>query len=215
MTDPTETVAAVVRVRGEVSRRFAPDRAMLSVSVERTSATARAAALDEAAATATALRAALDGLPGVRRVVLSQVSVHDATEWNPAKQTQERAGWIAYLGGQVEVAADAAGPVAAVIAGTEATVAGVAWDLDDRTAARRETRVAAVNAAREAAEDFAGAVGRQLGALRELADSGLSRSEPFAFDARLASAAASAPHVELDPAPVEMHVAVEATYLLI
>ena len=215
MTGVPDTVAPVVRVRGEATRRFAPDHAELSVSVERTSAVDRAAALEQASATAVALREALDRAPGVREVVLSRVVVREATQWNPSRQVQEHTGWVAYLGGHVKVDAAAAGDIAGVVAGTEAGVSGVVWGLDDRPAAQRETRIAAVTAAREAAEDFAVAVDRELGELRVVADQGLSGGPPQAFALSAAGAAATdAPRVDLDPEPVEVYAAVEAAYLL-
>jgi len=219
MTSASETTAPVVRVRGEAIRRFAPDHAVLSVSAERSSATDRATALTQASATAVAVREALADAPGVREVVLSRVAVREATQWNPKNQEQEHSGWLAWVGGHVTVDAAAAGDVAGVIATTEADVSSVAWGLDDDgAAARRETRIAAVAAAREAAADFAEAVGRQLGELRLLADSGLSGGAPPAVGfglARAAARAAPAPELDLDPQPVEVSAVVEATYLLV
>lgn len=216
MTEASGIDSPVVRVHGEAIHRFPPDHAVLSVSVERTSTTDRAAALTQAAATAAALREALSGDPGVRKVVLSRVGVREATRWNPGAQEQEHSGWLAWVSGHVTVDAAAAGDVAGLIAATEADVFGVAWGLDDDgVAARRETRIAAVAAAREAATDFAEAVGHQLGELRVLADPGLSGGATPAVSFGLArDAAASTPQVDLDPQSVEVVAMVEATYLL-
>jgi uncharacterized protein YggE len=217
MTRASGTDAPVVSVRGEAIRRFAPDHAVLSVSVEHASATDRAEALRQATATVAALREALDGTPGVREIALSRVGVREATRWKPSGQEQEHSGWLAWISGRVTVDASAAGDVAGVIAAVEADVSGVAWGLDDDgVAARREARLAAVAAAREAAEDFAVAVGYQLGELRVLADPGLSGSAPPAVAFGLArAAAAGAPELDLDPQPVEVSAVVEATYLLV
>ncbi|WP_369253976.1 SIMPL domain-containing protein [Geodermatophilus amargosae] len=213
MTQPP----AVVRVRGEATADYAPDRATLAVHVRESSPDGRSDALARASAVAADLRAALDGAPGVRRVVLSQVSVHERWAWDPAAGTHERAGWEATVGGTVQADAGAVPEVAEAVAAAGAGIAGVSWELDDPAAARRAVRRAAVDAAREAAEDLADAVGRPLGALRELADPGLSSAvaggpETPAVMAR--GSAGGSPALDLDPQDVTVHAVVEATYAL-
>jgi uncharacterized protein len=208
-------VSAVVRVRGEASADHAPDAAVLSVHVRAVSPSSRAEALERASAGTAGLRAALEAAAGVRRVVLSRVSVHERHAWDPDTGRHRRDGWEASVDGSVRVDADAADDVAEVVAGAGAGIGGVGWELDD--AARRAVRRAAVEAAREAAEDLADAVGRPLGALVELADAGLSSAavpgpERMAVMAR--GSVGGAPELRLDPHDVTVHAVVEATYAL-
>ena len=208
---------AVVRVRGEASAEHPPDVATLSVHVRATSAASRAEALEEASAVAAALRAALDAAAGVRRVVLSRVSVHERHAWDPDTGRHRRDGWEAAVSGTVRADVDAVETLAGVVAGAGAGLGGVGWALDDPAAARRAVRRAAVDAAREAADDLADAVGRPLGPLVELADAGLSsgtvpNGEAVAVMAR--GSGGGAPELVLDPQDVVVHAVVEATYAL-
>ncbi len=204
---------AVVRVRGEASAEHAPDVAVLSVSVAAVSADSRADALERAAAVVAALRAALEGAAGVRQVVLSRVSVHERSDWDPAAGRPVHTGWEATVGGSVRADAGAAGELAAVVTPAGADVAGISWELDEPAAARRAVRRAAVGAAREAAADLADAVGRSLGPLLELADAGLSSgAAPEAM--AVLGRAGGGPAPRLDPQDVVLHAVVEATYAL-
>jgi uncharacterized protein len=208
---------AVVRVRGEATADSAPDHAILAVHVRESSSDSRAAALALASAVAADLREALDDAPGVRRVVLSRVAVHERWAWDPAAGTDERAGWEATVGGTVQADAGAVPEVAEAVAAAGAGIGGVVWELDDPAAVRRAVRRAAVDAAREAATDLADAVGRPLGSLRELADPGLSSAvaggpETTAVMAR--SSAGGGPTLDLDPQDVTVRAVVEATYAL-
>ncbi|MGY1702203.1 SIMPL domain-containing protein [Geodermatophilus sp. SYSU D00766] len=206
---------AVVRVRGESTAEHPPDVAVLSVSASATSPDSRERALTEASEVTARLRAALEGADGVRRVVLSRVSVHERSAWDPAAGRHEPAGWEATVGGSVRADAGAAENLAEVVAAAGAGIGGVAWELDDPAAARRAVRRAAVEAAREAAADLADAAGRDLGPLLELADAGLSSAaapESMAVMAR--GSPDGGPGLTLDPRDVTVSAVVEATYAL-
>ncbi|MGY1730577.1 SIMPL domain-containing protein [Geodermatophilus sp. SYSU D01045] len=203
---------AVVRVRGEACADHPPDCATLAVHVREVSPDGRAAALAVASGVAAGLRAALDGVAGVRAVVLSRVSVHERFVWDTG--TAERAGWEATVGGTVQADAGAVPELAEVVAAAGAGIGGVSWDLDDPAAARRAVRRAAVAAAREAAADLADAVGRPLGPLLELADPGLSSAVPGAPETMAVMARGGGPALELDPQDVVVRAVVEATYAL-
>lgn len=208
---------AVVRVRGEATADHAPDRATLAVHVRESSPDSRSAALARASEVTAHLRSALDGAEGVRRVVLSRVSVHEQWSWDPGAGTNQRAGWEATVGGTVEVDAGAVPEVAEVVAAAGAGIGGVSWELDDTAAVRRAVRRAAVDAAREAATDLADAVGRPLGPLRELADPGLSSAAPGGPETMAAMTRGSVgggPSLDLDPQDVTVSAVVEATYAL-
>ncbi len=204
---------AVVRVRGEATADSPPDVAVLSVSAAEVSTVSRADALERAAAVVAALRSALDGAAGVRRVALSRVSVHERSEWDEVVGRPRRTGWEATVSGSVWADAGAAEVLAGVVAAAGAGITGVSWELDDLAVARRAVRRAAVEAAREAAADLADAAGRSLGQLLELADAGLSSGaggpETMAVMAR-----GGGPDLHLDPRDVTVSAVVEATYLL-
>ncbi|SHF98852.1 SIMPL domain-containing protein [Geodermatophilus nigrescens] len=210
-------MTAVVRVRGEASAEHAPDAAVLAVHARAVSPSSRAEALERASALAAGLRAALEPAAGVRRVVLSRVSVHERHAWDPDTGRHRPDGWEASVSGSVRVDAGAADSVAEVAAGAGAEIGGVAWELDDPASARRAVRRDAVDAAREAAEDLADAVGRPLGALVELADAGLSSTTaggPELMMAKGRGAMGGEPELHLDPQDVTVHAVVEATYAL-
>ncbi|HYO36209.1 MAG TPA: SIMPL domain-containing protein, partial [Geodermatophilus sp.] len=99
---------AVVRVRGEATADSPPDVAVLAVSARAGSTASRADALERAAAVVAALRSALDGAAGVRRVALSRVSVHERSEWDPSAARPVPTGWEAAVGGWVRADAQAA-----------------------------------------------------------------------------------------------------------
>ncbi len=204
---------AVVRVRGEATADSPPDVAVLAVSAGEVSTVTRADALRRAAAVVAALRSALDGAAGVRRVALSRVSVHERSEWDEVVGRPRRTGWEATVSGSVWADAGAAEVLAGVVAAAGAGITGVSWELDDLAVARRAVRRAAVEAAREAAADLADAAGRSLGQLLELADAGLSSGaggpETMAVMAR-----GGGPDLHLDPRDVTVSAVVEATYLL-
>ncbi|WP_170149278.1 SIMPL domain-containing protein [Geodermatophilus normandii] len=204
-------------MRGEASADHVPDRATLAVHVRESSPDSRVAALARASEVAADLRAALDGADGVRRVVLSRVSVHERWSWDPGAGTNQRAGWEATVGGTVEADAGAVPDLAETVAAAGAGIAGVSWELDDPAAARRAVRRAAVDAAREAATDLADAVGRPLGPLRELAAPGLSSAVtggPEAMAVMARGSAGGGPALDLDPQDVTVRAVVEATYAL-
>ncbi|SFO26529.1 hypothetical protein SAMN05660359_02360 [Geodermatophilus obscurus] len=207
---------AVVRVRGEATADSPPDVAVLSVSAAEVSTVSRADALKRAAAVVAALRSALDGAAGVRRVALSRVSVHERSEWDELAGRSRRAGWEATVGGWVRADAGAAEALAGVVAAAGAGIAGVGWELEDPAVARRAVRRAAVDAAREAAADLADAAGRSLGPLLELADAGLSSgvAAPESTVLMARGAADGGPELHLDPRDVTVSAVVEATYVL-
>jgi hypothetical protein len=205
---------AVVRVRGEASAEHAPDVAVLTVSAAAVSADDRADALRQAAVVVAALRSALDGAAGVRRVALSRVSVHEVRERDPLTDRRLPGRWEASVGGWVRADVEAAEALIGVVAAAGVSIDDVGWELDAPAAARRAVRRAAVEAAREAAADLADAAGRPLGPLLELADAGLSSGARPEAMAVMARGAAGGPDLHLDPRDVTLSAVVEATYAL-
>jgi hypothetical protein len=205
---------AVVRVRGEATADSPPDVAVLAVSARAGSTGSRADALERAAAVVAALRSALDGAAGVRRVALSRVSVHEVRERDPLTDRRLPGRWEASVGGWVRADVEAAEALIGVVAAAGVSIDDVGWELDAPAAARRAVRRAAVEAAREAAADLADAAGRPLGALLELADAGLSSGARPEAMAVMARGAAGGPDLHLDPRDVTLSAVVEATYAL-
>lgn len=204
----------VLRVRGSASTEVPPDFAELSLRVFAAHPEDRARALADAAGVADQLRSDLEGLsasgPVGVEVHLSSVSVHPKNRWVGGELICD--GFAASVTGCVRCAADDAAEVAEVVAAAGVELFGVRWVLDDDNPARRHVRGLAVADAERAADDYADALGRPHGELRELADSGLS------FRAELAPMVAEpgvwqGQRLTLDPETVHISATVEALYL--
>ena len=210
------TAPAQLHVRGSAEREVKADYASISVSV-----TARAPRRQDALKRATALlddlRAATDA-NDVRSARMPGVHLGEDHRWNPQTNAYEHEGWVASINGTVEVLTDFVPDVVARVGQTGATVSYVDWRLDRDNPAHREVRAEAVEAAFRAAEDFASALGRNLGELRVLADPGLlsvgaePRVTPLAARAMASDTPAPLP---LDPQPQLVSASVEATFELI
>lgn len=213
MTPPAE-----LRVRGSAHRELAPDYAVAHVSLS-VRDNDRAAALAEVKARLAAFRSAIEGHDDIRSSRMSSIRVTENYEWNPKTSSQEQRGWIASIGGSVEVDTQAVPEVIGRIADTGAQIGYLDWQLDAANPAYREVRKEAVADAMRAAEDFAAALGRRVGELQVLADSGLLGGEspvrPAPMMARAMSSDAGSPGpIDLDPAPQSVMASVEATFAL-
>jgi uncharacterized protein YggE len=194
----------------------APDLAVLGLEVSHRDPD-RQAALERARDGSEALRAVLSSAPGVRRLVLSRLSVVEAPEWDGSGRPLRPTRWQASVSGSVEADTGQAGAVAAAAAGAGAQVQWVDWRVADDNPGHREVRRAAVADAARAALDFADALGRPLGDLQRLADPGVPggavRAQLTAARAEGGGPSAGKP-VDLDPQPVTLQAGVEATYAL-
>lgn len=209
---------AELRVRGSARREVAPDYAVAQVTLsaqepDRTKAIAAVTAqLEE-------FRTATEGHADVRASQMSNIRVSENFRWNPATSSQEAIGWIASLHGSVEANTESVPAVVGRLSGAGVQIGYLEWRLELDNPTYREVRQEAVADAARAAEDFADALGRQLGDLLVLADSGLlgadSPVRPAAMMTRaMSSDAAVGGPIDLDPAPQTVAATVEATFAL-
>lgn len=207
--------SATVIVRGRASREVEPDYAVISTAIEATAAEQHDA-MRQVARIADDLRDGIGATPGVRTFLLPQVRVQRNQRWDERRQTSIPTDWTASVSGNVECAREAAGALVALIGGAGAQVMWVSWEVDRANPNHREVRREAVADAVQAAEDFAAAVGRDLGPLLSLADEGLSSGSRDDSGPMLMRAAATAggPRIDLDPQPQVLSAAVEATFAL-
>lgn len=213
----------VLNVRGSASLEVPSDYAAVSLSADATRAT-RESALEVVQSTVFELRQALQDQPDVRAVSLSRIRVQEATKYDRDAQTQVHIGWTATVSGKVLIDTAHVTAVVARVAATTGEIGYVSWYLDDDNEAYRQVRVDAVADAFRAAGDFAGALNRQLGELRVLADPGLlsaqtagnGDTEPMlqgmVFDGAAGRMADDSVEIELDPEMQTVYASVEATF---
>lgn len=168
--------ATTVRVRGEATRRVAPDRATVRLNAEGRGADAPAAVAGLRAA-ASALDAALDRHDGpiVAREA-SRIAVRPHTWYDARTGEQRRDGFVAARSSSIEVVPATA--VAAVIDDVTASVSGIGvdgpwWSVDPGNPVHVEVRAAAATDARGRAEAYAAGLGATVGAVVRLAEPGL------------------------------------------
>jgi uncharacterized protein YggE len=203
----TDRPAATVAVRGTATADVPPDYATVAVHVRRVDAD-RADAERAVAGEVAAVRQALGAAAGVRAAYFAKVRVTRQPVLDDQRRKVDDGDWDASVAGTVEVDASSVDDVLATLTATGVAVTGVYWGLDDDNPAYREVRARAVRDARRAADDFAAALNRPLGDLVRLAD------QTFAGPRTGGWAAAGEPTLTVDPAPITVHAAVEATYLL-
>jgi uncharacterized protein YggE len=205
---------ATVTVTGSGEATATPDTAFLSLGVEATAPTTKAA-LD---AQSTAARALLDALRAqgiedrdVRTESLSLHPVHQYENGNP-RLTGYQAGQgfsvrvrdLSRTGAVLQAAMDAAGDAGRVHA--------VTFDVADAAPLRAAARSAAHLDAREKAEQHARLVGRSLGRLVSLTESDAGRSRPV--DVPPGAFADAPSSVPVAPGRVREEVTVTAVYEL-
>jgi uncharacterized protein YggE len=220
------TTTATIAVKGSASDDFPADYAIVHFGHE-FSASARSEALTGGNAVIAQLRDNVAHVgAGVREMKVQSFRVDETFNHVGPERIREHSGWAAHVGGQLLVE-----PATVPAAIAELIKAGVrthqlTWHLDPDTQlkAHRAVRRDAVADAREAANDFALALGANLGRLITLADPGLLGATGFTnvatrSAARMASAT-SAPtsevswdeYVDIDPALITVSANVEASY---
>lgn len=209
---------AELRVRGSARREVAPDYAVAQVTLSAEDPD-RNTALLAVEGQLERFRAATDGHNDIRTSRISNIRVSENFRWNPTTNSQEAIGWVASLHGTVQADTDAVPAVVGRLTGTGAQIGYLEWRLELDNPAYREVRQESVADAARAAEDFAAALGRQLGDLMVLADAGLLGAEspvhpgPIMARAMSSDGAVSGP-IDLDPAPQVVTATVEATFAL-
>lgn len=210
---------ATIAVKGSASDEVRADCAIIHFGHE-FNASDRSEALAGGNAAIAHLRETVTNLgAGVREVKFQSFRVEETYNRVGPDHIREHLGWAAQVGGQVLVEP---GTVPAAIA--ELIKAGVrthqfTWhlDRDTRLATHRAVRREAVADAKEAANDFALALGAELGSLISLADPGLlgaAQNGPrmVAASATRASATSWDEYVDIDPALITISANVEASY---
>ena len=227
---------AVLTVRGEATRRVAPDVAVLSGSITRTESS-KAEALAATAAAQGRLTEDLSRLGAVPLALDSEdepltwsaysTSTQAETRYNTETQRPEETGRVIATVRITVAARDMARlkELSAALAHHESFhIHHVSWQVDDNNPGWTEVRRDAIHAAMRRARDYAEALGTSLAAVEQVADTGLlegsPRREPSAVGApmMLASRAAFDPEdaadaPSLDPVPQTVWAVVEARFL--
>ncbi|MEU8893107.1 SIMPL domain-containing protein [Streptomyces sp. NPDC048442] len=205
-------VPSTVTVTGSGAATSAPDIAVISLGVEATRPTAKAALAAQSAA-AKALLAAVraQGVADrdIRTESLSLNPVH-SYENGTAKLTGYQASQgfsvkvrvLSRTGAVIQAAMDAAGEAG--------RISGVTFDVEDYTALRKVARKAAFEDARNKAAQHARLSGRELGRLVSLVESDAGRPTPVPMPP---GAAADEP-VPVAPGEIQDQVTVTAVYEL-
>lgn len=151
-----------------------PDRAHLTAVIDAEGAT-REAAYREAAESARQVDEVLQGrASALGRASTAGLVVHPKSRWKRGET--QRTGWRASRTTELEVTAfDQLGDLIAELAAARATITGLAWQLDSTNPAFATARRLAAADARSRAEDYAAALGLQLGAVVWIAEPGLRR----------------------------------------
>jgi len=228
----TETITALLSVRGEARVTVPPDFAVVNGVLKATQDT-KPAALEVAAAGLSRLTAELGALGGVPRTAESQTppltwSAHSATtevEYEHDKETgrSRRTGRvIASVAVSLVVRAfDLLDRVDGVLAAHEAfNVHYVAWDIDPDNPSWPEVRAAAIRAAIDKGRDYAAALGGSLNRVEHIADVGLLGGESTTVGRAIALSGTSAARFagepetpSLDPIPQELTAIIDARFI--
>ena len=218
---------ATIAVKGSASDDFPADYALVQFGHQFNSP-ARSEALAGGNAVIAQVRetAAQLGV-GVREVKVHSLRVQETFNHVGPNNTREHSGWVAQLGGQLLIEPSTVPVAIAALIKTGVGIDQLSWHLDSDTElkAHRAVRRLAVADAKEAANDFALALGASLGSLITLADPGLLGATAFANGARrtsymgLATAGASGAswdeYVDIDPEVITISANVEASYEVI
>jgi uncharacterized protein YggE len=214
---------ATIAVKGSASDDFPADYAIVHFGHE-LNAPARSEALAGGNAVIAELRDTVAQIgAGVRELKVQTLRVQEAFHHVGPDHVREHAGWTAQLGGELLVDAATVPAASAELIRVGVRNHNLTWHLDRDTelGAHRAVRRRAVADAREAASDFALALGAELGHLITLADPGLLGARDFEVGGRgpyrrtLASATSGdswEEYVDIDPEVITIWANVEASY---
>ncbi|MEV4757725.1 SIMPL domain-containing protein [Micromonospora sp. NPDC049559] len=207
----------VVSVRGEVVREVPPELARFSVTVAARDRD-RQTTLERLARRADAVRELIDGYgPAIDRREAGDLRVRPEL-----KRSGER---VAAYHGSVTTTVTVTdftvlGELMLRLAEQDQTsVNGPWWLLRPDSPVHSAARRAAVDAAVTRAREYADALGAQVTALVELADTGLSSAPPpsmnrVGYGVSMMAESAAAPELELDPQVQTVHASVEARFTI-
>ncbi|HXC19728.1 MAG TPA: SIMPL domain-containing protein [Acidimicrobiales bacterium] len=213
---------ATIAVKGSASDDFPADYATLQFGHE-FHAAARSEALAGGNSVITQLRDTVAHVGAdVREMKVQSLRVQETFDHVGPDHVREHTGWVAQLGGQLLIEPGAVPSSVAELIRIGVTVYQLTWHLDPDTElqAHRAVRRLAVADAKEAANDFALALGADLGSLIALADPGLlgaayANATRGSSHMRMASATSGASwdgYVDIDPELITISANVEASY---
>jgi hypothetical protein len=213
---------ATIAVKGSASEDFPADYATVHFGLE-VSAVARSGALAGGNAVVGQVRETVAQLgDGAREMKVQSLRVQQTFDHVGPDHIREPSGWVAQLSGEINLEPGTVPAATAQLIKTGVRISHLTWHLDPATELRahRAVRRLAVADAREAANDFALALGADLGSLITLADPGLLSAGDFEVrGVRAAHFAASATsgsswdeYVDIDPEEITVWANVEASY---
>ena len=213
---------ATIAVKGSASDDFPADYATLQFGHE-FHAAARSEALAGGNSVITQLRDTVAHVGAdVREMKVQSLRVQETFDHVGPDHVREHTGWVAQLGGQLLIEPGAVPSSVAELIRIGVTVYQLTWHLDPDTElqAHRAVRRLAVADAKEAANDFALALGADLGSLIALTDPGLlgaayANATRGSSHMRMASATSGASwdgYVDIDPELITISANVEASY---
>jgi uncharacterized protein len=213
---------ATIAVKGSARDDVPADYAIAHFGYE-FNASARSEALAGGNAAIAQLRDTVAQLgAGVREMKVESFRVEETFNHVGPEHVREHSGWAAHVGGRVLIGSNTVPTVIAELIKTGVRTHQLTWHLDRDTqfAAHRAVRRDAVADAKEAANDFALAIGAELGRLLALADPGLlggavNANGPIrtlATSATRASTTSWDEFVDIDPVMITISANVEASY---
>jgi uncharacterized protein YggE len=216
---------ATIAVKGSASDDFPADYALVQFGCE-FNTPARSEALAGGNSLIAAVRDTAAHLgDAVREIKVATLRVHETFNFVGSDNEREHAGWVAQLDGRLLLEPNIVPVAIAALIKTGVRVDNVSWrlDRDNELEARRAVRHLAVADAKDAAHDFALALGANLGNLLTLADPGLLGAASFADvprrSAQMLASAASRPtwdeFVDIDRELITISAHVEASYEVI
>lgn len=216
--------SATIAVKGSASDDFTADFALIRLS-HRFTAQARSEALAGGNALIAQVRDATQQLgSGVREMKVEFLRMIETFNQVGLEHEQEPSGWGAHIACHLAIEPDTVPVAVTELTRIGVTINQIIWLLDPETEARarRDVRRLAVADAKEAANDFALALGGSLGSLIALADPGLLGPATFQNGAARTSHMGMAAlgmsnspwlaSIDSDPEYVTISASVEASY---
>ncbi len=215
---------ATIAVKGSARDDFPADYALVLFGHEFNAPSRSEALVGGNAVIAQARETAAQLGAGVREVKIHSLRVQVTFNHVGPNNIREHSGWVAQLGGQLLIEPSTVPVAIAALIKSGLRIDQLSWHLDRDTEleAHRAVRRLAVADAREAANDFALALGESLGNLITLADPGLlgttavssgpRRSSYMGVATSGSSGASWEESVDIDPGVITISTNLEASY---
>jgi uncharacterized protein YggE len=194
-----------------------PDLASVRVGVDG-EGQSREDAYQSAAVTAAAVDAVLeDFISAIDRVTTAALAVQPKTRWH--KGETQRTGWQAYRVSVVEIGdTSRVGELLSALAGAGASVSGLSWMIAPANESFGLARKRAGEDARARAQQYAQALGIELGGVAWASEPGLrgpARPESFAMAAGVAGQRLADEQINANPEEITIHAALEVGYRIL